>query len=83
MCAFFSKSYWEILSIRKKTCTTKIRVVLHFQPVNDEPPHIVTEQLFVKEGQAVTLTNASMYVVDLDTDPEDLILTLRLPPTSG
>ena len=53
------------------------------QPVNDEPPYIVTEQLFVKEGQAVTLTNASMYVVDLDTLPEDLMLTLRLPPVSG
>ncbi|KAK7498552.1 hypothetical protein BaRGS_00010212, partial [Batillaria attramentaria] len=51
--------------------------------VNDEHPHIVTEQLFVKEGQAVTLTNASMYVVDLDTDPEDLMLSLRVPPASG
>ncbi|XP_076458587.1 LOW QUALITY PROTEIN: extracellular matrix organizing protein FRAS1-like [Babylonia areolata] len=52
-------------------------------PVNDEAPHIVTEQLFVKEGQAITLTNASMYVLDLDTAPEDLTMTLRLPPTSG
>ena len=51
--------------------------------MNDEPPYIVTEQLFVKEGQAVTLTNASMYVVDLDTVPVDLMLTLRLPPVSG
>lgn len=51
--------------------------------MNDEPPYIVTEQLFVKEGQAITLTNASMYVVDLDTVPENLMLTLRLPPVSG
>lgn len=51
--------------------------------VNDEPPHLVTEQLFVKEGQAVTLTNASMYIVDLDSTPEDLTMSLLVPPTSG
>ncbi|XP_041363241.1 extracellular matrix organizing protein FRAS1-like isoform X2 [Gigantopelta aegis] len=51
--------------------------------VNDEPPHMITEQLFVSEGKSVLLTNASMYVVDLDTQPADLLFTLTLPPTQG
>lgn len=51
--------------------------------INDEPPIMATEQLFVKEGQAVSLTNASVYVMDLDTEPQDLQLVLILPPSSG
>ncbi|XP_048248290.1 extracellular matrix organizing protein FRAS1-like isoform X2 [Haliotis rufescens] len=51
--------------------------------VNDEQPHIITEQLFVQEGKAVTLTNASMYVIDIDTAPEDLFFTLQIPPSHG
>ena len=51
--------------------------------MNDEAPLIVTEQLFVQEGRVVALTNASMYVVDIDTSPDDLIFTLDVPPVFG
>ncbi|ESO99609.1 hypothetical protein LOTGIDRAFT_173674 [Lottia gigantea] len=51
--------------------------------INDEPPEIITEQLFVQEGRFVTLTNASMFVLDIDTVPEDLVFTLDIPPSHG
>ncbi|KAL5018410.1 hypothetical protein ScPMuIL_004132 [Solemya velum] len=51
--------------------------------VNDEPPLIVTEQLFVQENGAVLLTNASLYVIDIDSDDTDLIFTLETPPSYG
>ena len=39
--------------------------------------------MFVKEGQAVTVTNASVYVTDIDTKPGALTLTIVTPPTHG
>ena len=43
----------------------------------------MTETLFVREGQQVLLTNASLYVLDLDTQPTELSLTLTSEPTNG
>ena len=51
--------------------------------MNDESPELVAEQVFVPEGQAVTVSNASVYVVDLDTKPRDLVMTVVTPPTHG
>ncbi|XP_035826399.1 extracellular matrix protein FRAS1 [Aplysia californica] len=51
--------------------------------LNDEAPQIITEQLFAREGRGVTLTNASMYVVDLDSQPQDLMFTLTTSPANG
>ena len=51
--------------------------------MNDEAPELVAEQVFVPEGQAVTVSNASVYVVDLDTKPRDLVMTVVTPPTHG
>lgn len=56
---------------------------LFHQPVNDEAPRIVTEQLFAYEGHAVTLTNSSFYISDLDTPPADLIFTIINEPRNG
>ena len=51
--------------------------------MNDEAPQLVAEQVFVPEAQAVTVSKASVYVVDLDTKPQDLVLTVVTPPTHG
>ena len=51
--------------------------------MNDEPPELVAEQVFVPEGQTVTVSSASVYVVDLDTKPQDLVMTVVAPPTHG
>ena len=53
------------------------------QPVNDEPPKVITEQIFVHEGQTVFITNASIYVVDMDTPPTDLVVMISSAPTNG
>lgn len=53
------------------------------QPENDETPSMVTEQVFVQEGQTVVLSNASVYVTDLDTPASRLVFTLHIPPSHG
>ncbi|KAK3090989.1 hypothetical protein FSP39_016284, partial [Pinctada imbricata] len=59
------------------------RFEITIQLTNDEVPVLATEQLFVKEDQSVTVTNASIYVIDLDTDPQDLVLTIGEVPQHG
>ncbi|GFO33130.1 extracellular matrix protein fras1-like [Plakobranchus ocellatus] len=59
------------------------RLNISISLVNDEAPHIVSEQIYTQEGGAVTLTNASLYVTDLDTSPEELTFTLTKLPDNG
>ncbi|VDI42839.1 Hypothetical predicted protein [Mytilus galloprovincialis] len=51
--------------------------------LNDEEPLLVTEQLFVQEHQAVVVTNSSLYVIDIDTHPDQLLLTVKVSPQHG
>ena len=51
--------------------------------MNDEPPVVVLEQLFVQEGQSVTLTNTSIVIPDLDTGPGSISCVLETPPEHG
>ena len=56
----------------------------HFlQPVNDEAPSIITEQLFVQEGHQVAVTNTSVFITDLDTIVSDLMITVESAPEHG
>ncbi|KAL3876627.1 hypothetical protein ACJMK2_034445 [Sinanodonta woodiana] len=59
------------------------RFNITIQVINDEPPLMVTEQVFAREGHAVTVTNASIYILDIDSHPEDLALTLKTAPMHG
>lgn len=54
-----------------------------FQCINDEAPSVVTEQLFVQEGHEVTVTNTSVFITDLDTAPEQLMITVEAAPEHG
>jgi hypothetical protein len=40
-------------------------------------------QLFVKENQAVVVTNSSVYVIDVDTSPDQLQLKVDVSPQHG
>lgn len=44
---------------------------------------MVTEQLFVQEGHEVAVTNASVFITDLDTPPEQLKITVEAAPEHG
>ncbi|KAH3869870.1 hypothetical protein DPMN_033043, partial [Dreissena polymorpha] len=59
------------------------RLNISIEGVNDEPPVVVLEQLFVQEGQSVTLTNTSIFITDLDTGPGNISLVLGTPPEHG
>jgi hypothetical protein len=39
--------------------------------------------LFVKENQAVVVTNSSVYVIDVDTSPDQLQLKVDVAPQHG
>ncbi|XP_053388167.1 extracellular matrix organizing protein FRAS1-like isoform X2 [Mercenaria mercenaria] len=51
--------------------------------VNDEAPKVVTEQVFVQEGQQILVTNASVYITDLDTPNDQILISLQMPPEHG
>ena len=53
------------------------------QLVNDEPPVLITEQVFCQEGQVAPLTNNSVYIIDMDTPPDELEITLKATPKQG
>ncbi|XP_033757797.1 extracellular matrix protein FRAS1-like [Pecten maximus] len=59
----------------------RINITIHL--VNDEAPMVMTEQIFVRENFNVLVTNASLYVVDIDTSADDLIFTLDTAPQHG
>ncbi|XP_013419183.1 extracellular matrix protein FRAS1-like, partial [Lingula anatina] len=50
---------------------------------NDESPVMVTEQLHCQEGRGVVMTNATMYVIDFDSVPEELLFTVEALPQHG
>lgn len=62
--------------------TISVCVVL-LQAVNDEAPEIITEQLFVQEDKSVSMTNATFFVIDLDSRPDELLFTVDSPPSHG
>ncbi|XP_069123568.1 extracellular matrix organizing protein FRAS1-like [Argopecten irradians] len=59
------------------------RINISIQLINDEAPMVMTEQIFVRENFNVLVTNASLYVVDLDTPADDLIFTVDTIPQHG
>lgn len=45
---------------------------------------MITEQLFVQDGQeVVVVTNTSVFITDLDTPPSQLIITVGSSPEHG
>ncbi|XP_077999737.1 extracellular matrix organizing protein FRAS1-like [Glandiceps talaboti] len=59
------------------------RFNITIQLLNDEEPVIQKEQLYCGEGEAVIITNVTLYVTDMDTNTEDLLFTLTQPPAHG
>ena len=55
----------------------------HYQLTNDEPPQIISEQIFCQEGRGILIKNASMFIVDFDTLPSELLLTVEKEPKQG
>lgn len=50
--------------------------------VNDEP-ELTTGPMSVAEGQIFTLTTAQISIVDPDTAPGDIVITVSTPPANG
>ncbi|GBN30546.1 Extracellular matrix protein FRAS1 [Araneus ventricosus] len=58
-------------------------VNITIRPMNDETPHVFTDILSVPVGGYAKITNSTLSVVDADTTPEQLIITLDDPPKFG
>ncbi|OQV15527.1 Extracellular matrix protein FRAS1 [Hypsibius exemplaris] len=52
-------------------------------PVNDEPPVVQTEPLYVPQGESQDVKNITLYVTDMDTPPSELVFTLSRQPNHG
>lgn len=60
-----------------------MRINITIQPVNDESPVILGEQVILEQGQTIVIRNQSLFISDTDTEPEDLIITIQQSPSHG
>ncbi|XP_076043694.1 extracellular matrix organizing protein FRAS1-like [Oratosquilla oratoria] len=63
--------------------TPLTRLNITIEPMNDEAPVILGEQVVVDQGQTVIIRNVSLFISDADTEPENLIITVQQPPAHG
>lgn len=53
------------------------------QPVNDEPPVVLGEQVVVEKGKTVAIQNQSLFISDIDSGAENLMVILKQLPQHG
>ena len=51
--------------------------------MNDESPVILGEQVSVARGETVIIQNVSLFISDLDTEPQNLLITIEQAPEHG
>ncbi|XP_023218012.1 extracellular matrix protein FRAS1-like [Centruroides sculpturatus] len=66
---------------RQSSSISHLNITIHL--INDEPPIIVKQQLFVEPGQIAIIDNSTLLVYDRDTPVTDLIFILEIPPKYG
>ncbi|XP_064624368.1 FRAS1-related extracellular matrix protein 1-like isoform X2 [Lineus longissimus] len=62
---------------------TGLTFQITLMPVNDQIPQLMINPLSVKEGEPVALTTNEIFVMDVDTKMEDLVLTFDVMPSRG
>ncbi|XP_071043236.1 extracellular matrix organizing protein FRAS1 [Parasteatoda tepidariorum] len=53
------------------------------KPMNDETPHVFTDYVIVDFGRYTKISNSSFSVIDVDTKPDDLEISILNPPQQG
>lgn len=53
------------------------------QPVNDEPPLVLGEKVVVEKGMTVAIHNQSLFISDIDSGAENLMITVKQLPQHG
>ncbi|XP_067131538.1 extracellular matrix organizing protein FRAS1-like isoform X3 [Centruroides vittatus] len=66
---------------RQSSSISRVNITIHL--INDEPPIIVKQQLFVEPGQIAVIDNSTLLAYDRDTPVTDLIFILEIPPKYG
>ena len=75
--------------VSKSHITKKKYIYLKIQPkneqnVNDEPPECLFQMLLVDAlDKRYVITNETMSIMDLDSDPSQLVLTVKEPAQNG
>lgn len=59
------------------------RVNITIRPVNDEVPHVFTDYLLVPSGGYAKILNATLSVIDGDTNSEHISITFDSLPQKG
>ncbi|KAB7500158.1 Extracellular matrix protein FRAS1 [Armadillidium nasatum] len=58
-------------------------IKIMIEPVNDETPVILGEQVSVERGGTTTVKNISLFISDADTDADELIISVEQAPEHG
>lgn len=53
------------------------------QPVNDEPPVVLGEQVVVEKGKTAIIQNQSLIISDTDSGAENLVIIVEQLPLHG
>lgn len=58
-------------------------ILILLKPVNDEPPKALFQPLYVEFNKYSVLDNDTFFIVDLDSKPEDILISVEEYPRYG
>lgn len=58
-------------------------ILILLKPVNDEPPKALFQPLYVEFNKYFVLDNDTFFIVDLDSKPEDILISVEEYPRYG